>query len=313
MSSFFTGVSIPEVKNKLTYEDQFLLIGSCFSEYIYDRFQKAIFRSESNPFGVLYNPSSIAICLRWLLSDQVFTEDDLVEYNGQYHSLLHQMKFSGDSSEDCLSKVNISLSHGRNALQKASVLILTFGTAQVYERDGNIVGNCHKIPNGFTERMLSVNEIVNEYTDLLAHPKLQGKRIIVTVSPYRYIKYGMHLNQLSKARLLMAIEQLPVEYFPAYEILLDELRDYRFYAPDMVHPSEVAIDYIWSKFSQTYFSDSTLLDMPAMENLSKAVLHRPVNPSAAQYDFFLQQIRTKAIEINQKYPWVQPYIDKHLD
>ena len=213
-----------------------------------------------NPFGTLYNPSSIAEAIRMLLQPEQFTGDDLFQHEGIYHSFSHHSRFSSPSETECLANINRRLFSSADTILKAQRMILTFGTAWVYKlkSSGKVVSNCHRLPEKmFDRQLLTVGEIVAEWKSLLLslwkqNPEL---KILFTVSPIRHWKDGAHGNQLSKATLLLAIDALQKEfpehtaYFPAYEIMMDELREYRFYADDMLHPSTTAIEYIWERFT----------------------------------------------------------------
>ena len=203
----------------------------------------------------------------------------------------------------------------RQWLSSLDVLLLTFGTSWVYEdgQTGCIVGNCHKLPEScFRRRRLSVEEIVDDYTDLLTTLWKQrpGLRVILTVSPIRHVRDGLHANQLSKATLLLAIDALQQQfagrifYFPAYELLNDELRDYRFYADDLVHPSDLAVGYVWQRFSEACFAKETLQIIEESENIGKMLQHKPFRPESEEYKRFLGQIVLKIDRLNRKYPYL---------
>jgi hypothetical protein len=225
---------------------------------------------------VLYNPLSIAQALNGDM------RVELVEHDGLYHSMAHHGSFSGPDSEQVLRRCLQSLNDLHRQLAEAEVVLVTFGTAYVYYRNGTVVANCHKLPEKqFTRERVTVEEIVSVWRPLIRSNA--DKRWLFTVSPIRHKRDGMHQNQLSKATLLMAVEQLQRElpelvgYFPAYEIVLDELRDYRFYAGDMVHPSEVAADYVWERFCDTYMSASTREQMQQHYKEWLHAQHRPLH------------------------------------
>ena len=234
------------------------MLGSCFSDEIGEQMQRRYLNVTCNPFGTLYNPLSIAQAL------QMTEVPQLVEHDGLWHSMVHHGSFSRADQHEAKQAIRASIETMQQTLKEATVVIVTFGTAWVYEKDGKIVGNCHKLPEScFTRRRLSVEEIVAAWRPIL--DRYPDKHWLFTVSPIRHIKDGLHENQLSKATLLMAVEQLSslegrsggVLYFPSYEILLDELRDYRFYADDLVHPSSLAVNYIWERFVDTFCTPQT--------------------------------------------------------
>lgn len=291
-----------------------LFMGSCFTENIGDRMEELKFPTTVNPFGVLYNPSSVRSGLEVLLDNRDFNENDLHFYNDQWLSFYHDTEFSDADKEKCLDKINSSVNAARKHLQTANYLIITFGTAWTYryKKTGNIVSNCHKIPaNEFERRKLSVEDIFVQWAKLLnrvedLNPNL---KIIFTVSPVRHWKDGAVQNQLSKSTLILAINQLMkifenVEYFPAYEIMMDDLRDYRFYADDMLHPSAVAIDYIWDKFSKTYFEKETIEIIKEVNQIIQAKKHQPLNPDTKSHKIFLENQIAKIKEVSGKYNYL---------
>ena len=308
-----TQVNISHSKHEINYNDRVFMIGSCFSENMSLKFQEAYFRINSNPFGVLYNPLSIARCIDILLDNTPEPQLPVVRHNGLWHSMLHHGEFSRADRQEFDAAVKQSIADGRRALKEASVVIVTFGTAWVYEIEGDIVGNCHKLPQDmFTRRRLSAKEITDRWLKLLGRTELCNKHFIFTVSPIRHLKDGLHENQLSKATLLLATEQLAktcgtpsAGYFPSYEIMTDELRDYRFYADDMLHPSAVAVEYIWQRFMDTYFSNATKQEMLPLMQLYSDLHHRPLHPDSEEYRRFMQRTEQKARAIKQKYPWIE--------
>lgn len=260
----------------IDYATGIVSLGSCFSDEIGKRLQEGDFHIEQNPFGTLYNPASIASALRRIMYDREIGMEDLVEHEGLWHSWHHHGSFSRATAEECLEACNSHIHQAHEALKQASLLMITFGSAWIYEREGQVVANCHKLPQeNFVRRKMSVEDIVSLWRPLLKelysfHPHLST---LFTVSPIRHIGDGLHGNQLSKSTLLLAIDELvdselppakrkkkgakveepdhPVTvYFPAYEIVVDELRDYRFYEADMVHPSTLAVDVVWDRFQR---------------------------------------------------------------
>lgn len=275
-TGFFTRVGAPSVPFEIDFATGIVSLGSCFSDEIGQRLRDGDFHIEQNPFGTLYNPASIAAALRRLMYDEEIGEEDLVEQEGLWHSWHHHGSFSRVTKEECLEACNSRLHQAHQALKEARLLMITFGSAWVYEREGQVVANCHKLPQeNFVRRMLTVDDIVAMWRPLMeelrtCYPRLH---VLFTVSPIRHMGDGMHGNQLSKSTLLLAVDALvdnelpptkrkkkgvkveelekPVTvYFPSYEIVLDELRDYRFYDPDMVHPSDLAVDVVWDRFQR---------------------------------------------------------------
>ena len=275
----FTEIEIPKSPWQLTADSRILLIGSCFTDSIGQKMLQHGLHAESNPTGVLYNPLSIVQSLNGDM------RVELVQHEGLYHSMSHHGSFSGADSEQVLRRCLQSLAQLHQAIDQADVVFVTFGTAYVYYRNGNVVANCHKLPEAeFTRRRLTVDEILAAWRPVIRTNT--DKHWVFTVSPIRHKRDGMHNNQLSKAVLLMAIEQLQqdfpeqVTYFPAYEIVLDELRDYRFYADDLVHPAPVAVEYIWQRLCDTFVSPDTLTRMQHQYKQWLRSQHRPLhNPS----------------------------------
>lgn len=313
MINFKTTVELPSDTFKISHSDTLLSFGSCFSENIGIRLIRAKFHCDVNPFGILYNPFSIASALNDLFHARIYKKEDweIFQSGEQWHSFMHHSRFSANQVDECLSTINRRLQQATHALQHADCLLLTWGTARVYQLSENnrIVANCHKLPERmFTHKLVSVEDIVSVYRPLIKkllsiRPSLQ---ILFTVSPIRHAKDGFHANQISKSVLLIAIEQLCnlfpcCHYFPSYEILMDELRDYRFYADDMLHPSELAVEYIWERFCQTYFLPETLQVMKECTSIAQALEHRPFNPESLQYKNFLTQIVLKIKRLTEKY------------
>ena len=273
-----TIVDIKPSEWKIGYEDKILMLGSCFSDEIGRQMEERKMAVTCNPFGTLYNPLSIAQAIH------MTGLPELVEYDGLWHSMAHHGSFSRVTREEAEEAVRLSVEAMQRALTEATVVIVTFGTAWVYEMDGKVVGNCHKMPEkNFIRRRLTVEEIVTAWQPILA--QYPDKHWLFTVSPIRHIRDGLHENQLSKATLLMAVERLAgsqkskvkSRYFPSYEILLDELRDYRFFADDLAHPSGLAVQYIWERFCETFCTPQTVNAMNLAHKEWKLAHHRPLH------------------------------------
>ncbi len=303
-----TPVELPKRAPHIEPSTCVLMLGSCFASHIGRRLQRAGLQVEVNPFGVLYNPESIALALEALMEGNVKDDWFFQGRDGMWHSWLHATEFSAKEKDACVKCVAERLRAAHEMLSKADVLCLTFGTNRVYEHAERAVGNCHKeAASQFTERSLKVAEIVERWQALLKHlyawnPKL---KVVFTVSPYRYAKYGFVENQRAKATLLLAIDELMnheqravstegrMFYFPAYEILLDELRDYRFYAEDMLHPSEQAVSYIWQKFTSWAFTPEALNFAQEWERTERDLAHRPMNPDSDAHKAFVEKVMAK--------------------
>lgn len=312
MKDLLTKVVVPNSGNKIGYDDKLLLLGSCFADNIGEKFGAHYFQMLSNPYGTLYNPASIAAILSPIANSQSpISNPPIIEWGGLWHSMLHHGSFSHSDRAQVLLHCEQSRELLQAFLQEATVVIVTFGTAWVYEYEGKVVSNCHKMPaNRFVRRRLSVDEIVAMWQPLLE--AMPDKHWIFTVSPIRHIKDGLHENQLSKAILLQAVEELAnkansdkVGYFPSYEILLDELRDYRFFAEDMVHPSPVAVEYIWQRFVDTYMTADTQNEMRTLYQLWRDRHHRFLHPESDEAQLFTQQIKTRLQLLQSRYPWLE--------
>ena len=311
---FRTSIDIKPYSFRLDYQSNILTLGSCFSENMGLKMKNVFFKTEINPFGVLYNPISILNSMQLLLQNKKFTASDIFEYKSLWHSFAHSSSFSDVSSELCLSKMNERISFASEFIKSTDVLLITFGTAWVFtdKESGRVVSNCHKLPAAkFNRRRLTVDEITEAYSDLLTKLKAlyPNLNVVFSVSPIRHWKDGAHENTISKSTLLLAVDALQnqfgnVHYFPAYELLIDELRDYRFYASDMLHPSDVAVEYIWSKFSESVFSEETLQLMKKLEQLAADRAHRPLHPLSPEYALFKENTGKRKNEIIQKYPFL---------
>lgn len=310
-----TSVEMPSGLPPIEPSQQLMLIGSCFAGNIGVLLSERKFRLDLNPFGILYNPASISAALWQLLSGKTYTKEDLFLFRECWHSSMHHGAFSASTAEETLTTINTRLERARRELPGLDWLMLTLGTAYVYEQKetGLVVANCHKqLEKIFRRRRLEVEEIVADYTTLLTelyqrNPKL---KVLFTVSPIRHVRDGMHANQISKSTLLLAVERLQelfpeqVFYFPSYEIVLDELRDYRFYADDMLHPSPLAVRYVWERFEETFFTRETRQLLAECEEIQRALAHKPFHPEANEYKRFLGQIVLKIEQLKGKYPYL---------
>lgn len=297
----------------IDHDKKIMLFGSCFSENIGQKLSMYKFNADINPFGILYNPLSISNAIRSLINRVPVTESDLVEYNGMYHSFMHHGSFSDINKDICLQNILERFGKALANIRSTDILLLTFGTSYAFRfnEDGKIVSNCHKLPaNQFTRFRLSVDEIVHDWSDLIhiltsLNPEI---KIVFTVSPIRHWKDGAHENQISKSILHMAIDRLinltekTNCYFPSYEIMIDELRDYRFYDEDMMHPSQVALDYIWKRFSDAFFSDNTKSINSEWLQISKSIHHRPIHPNSVAFKKFISNSTDKLKDFAAKHP-----------
>lgn len=307
--------SIQSISNPIKHTDKLMAMGSCFTEHIGDKLAKAGFDTVVNPTGVLFNPASILISMEHILQQKVFTEDDMFHNGSLWGSLMHSTLFSSPDLEIALTNINKHIQEAHQQLLKLDYMLITFGTAWVYavKSAGAVVANCHKLPADiFERRRLEVHEIVSNYTKLITRIKAINPDIqfIFTVSPVRHLKDGVHENNVSKGILHLAIDSLVEEfdylsYFPAYEIQIDELRDYRFYAEDMVHPSNQAVDYIWKRFTDYAMSDETKEINKEIEAFRRLENHRPIHQDTSEYKQFLQNLEKKKKELLEKYTFLE--------
>jgi hypothetical protein len=295
-----TTFAIKPSEDKITYKDRVMFIGSCFASNIGSQMEIGHLPVMINPAGAVYNPVSVSNTLDIITSKKEFVSEDLHFYDGNWLSFFHYTDFSSADPLVVLEKINTKTTEASEFLSKAKYLFITFGTARVYvlKKSGMIVSNCHKIPSSqFESKLLSVEEIVEVWSQQLEkldefYPKL---KVVFTVSPVRHWKDGAHGNQVSKSVLFLAIEELlshktSPKYFPAYELLMDDLRDYRFYNDDMLHPSVQAINYIWEAFADCYLENDTLNVWKEALKISKAFNHRLNTDSGEKLRLFADKI-----------------------
>ena len=311
---FRTEIEITSLGVKIGYENRVLALGSCFAAHIARKLAGAKFRVAENPSGILFNPLSIAAAIRCYADPAPVTRGELGFDGEVWHHFGFHGDFSAPTADEALQKMNAARQAGADALRTADRIVLTFGTAWVYKlkSSGKDVSNCHRLPEKmFDRQLLTVGEIVAEWKSLLLslwkqNPEL---KILFTVSPIRHWKDGAHGNQLSKATLLLAIDALQKEfpehtaYFPAYEIMMDELREYRFYADDMLHPSTTAIEYIWERFTGSMLSPDSLSILKEWKDIQKAINHKPFQPESEAYKRFISQTLLKMERLNEKFPY----------
>lgn len=314
MDPFRTPVSIPVSAHALGYNTPCLLMGSCFSDAMGNKMAWHKLPVLLNPFGTLFNPASLAMNLSRLISGRPFETAELVYHNNLWISLNHYTGFSRPQQHECLANINRSFELASDWLRKAGFLIVTFGTAWVFEYKPTrqIVANCHKIPSGlFNRRMMTPFEIIAAWDPLLVELNRMnpGIQVIFTVSPVRHLGQGAPGNQLSKSVLHCSVHSLLEKYpfagyFPAYEIFMDELRDYRFYATDMIHPADSGIDYTWQRFAETYIREPDRKTMAGVAAVKKAVAHRPVQFESTNHKTFEENTLKQIAELQKQHPWL---------
>lgn len=310
-SCFRTSVSLPEIQPRMDVGDTHVFLGSCFAERMGNRLLELGLPACVNPVGALYNPESI----RRVVS-AAFSADEacssVFERNGQWYSWLSGTLLSAPTCQEMQERLSSALSSLSAYLLKARNLFLTLGTSVVYRlrTDGRVVANCHKMDaSGFIEAHLSVDECVRSLSQMLEllfqkNPRL---RVFFTVSPYRYAKYGFHGNQLAKSTLLLAVDEVcrawpeRTEYIPVYEIFMDELRDYRFYADDMIHPSSFATDYVWNRFVASFMSPRMVQYIRDMLPVCRGYAHRSLNPGSPEHLAFLEKLGSRVEKLREEY------------
>lgn len=291
----------------LDHSKRVVMIGSCFSEHIAERMRCAGFHVTSNPFGIMFNPASIARTIERIATEQMYYADDLTLSGTRWVSLDFHGDFASRNAEKAVEQMNHAVEQGAKALREADTVVLTLGTAWVYRLNGEVVANCHKLPaQMFSREMMSVDEIVALLGETI-QKYLHDKHVVLTVSPVRHVADGLDSNSLSKATLRIAAARLAeqferVEYFPSFEIMNDDLRDYRFYAEDMVHPSSMAVDYIWERWCEWAIAPSAQNAMHEVERLWRAAHHRPSDPESEDHREFCRKMCERIESLSAIYP-----------
>lgn len=304
-----------EGEHFMRHSDKMLLMGSCFSDNIGSKLRDAMVDVLVNPFGTIFNPLSIAGAVDKIIDNATIAGAELFMSGGVWNSYDFHSRFSMASKDAALQRMNASIGEAHEHLKVCNTLVLTLGTAVVYRRrdTGEVVTNCHKVPQQeFTRRLASVEEITESLTRAVErlHEFNPALRILFTVSPIRHIADGLEMNSLSKAVLRVAVNNVVrqfkgfVEYFPAFEIVIDDLRDYRFYGADMVHPSDVAIEYIWQTFQATYFDDRSTQAIARCERVSKRLKHRPMSNNPDVVARFNADTQAVIANLKKEYPYI---------
>ena len=318
--TFRTPIQVKKFPFKLEPDSKIMFLGSCFAENIGKKMENDKFNIDINPFGILYNPVSIKRSLEFLIMEKPFLENNMFYNNGLWNSFLHHSRFSGSDKQAVVTQINKRITNAVEFLYNCEYLFITFGTSWVYQHiETNIVvSNCHKLPSStFHRKILTADEITIDYYQLIENilninPKI---KIIFTVSPIRHLNDGNTENFLSKSVLMIAVQQITSHfknafYFPAFEIMYDDLRDYRFYAKDLVHPNEIAIDYIYDIFSENLFSEKTKKIILEIEKIKKAKNHKVFQPKNEAYRIFLVNYIEIINNMNKKYSFLNLETEK---
>jgi len=313
---FRTQIPLSKSSNPIDYNSKVLSFGSCFAENMADKFDYFKFQNETNPFGIIFNPVSIEKVIERAVTENWFTEKDVFFHNERWHSFEVHSDLSNSDRQELLETLNKAISETNKQLKEATHIIITYGTSWIYRNleSDEIVANCHKVPQKqFSKELLPVDVIqksTQNTIDLIQAINL-NVNFIFTISPVRHIKDGFAENQLSKSHLFTAVHEVlkthnsklkTHNYFPSYEIMMDELRDYRFYTEDMLHPNQVAIDYIWHKFSENNMTEESISLMQEVDEIQKSLRHRSFNPESEQHKKFLTKLQQKIKALGEKWP-----------
>ncbi len=311
---------IKRAPSSILHTHTLLLMGSCFTENIGEKLRKHKFSTLDNPNGILFNPISVADAVNSYINHTQITQTDIFEHNETWHSWKHHSRYSGITAQDCIDKINTSTANAHHYLKHAHHLLVTLGSAWVYTltdqashaKPGEVAANNHKAPAGwFAKRLMNAGETTEILEQMIQrllvfNPSLQ---IIFTISPVRHLREGVIENNRSKAVLIQAVHQLvekyeSIYYFPAYELVIDDLRDYRFYAEDLVHPNYLATQYVWEKFTNACMNDETRTLMKGIAEINLAYQHKPFNPDTAHHRKFLKSYLEKTTALKETYPYL---------
>jgi hypothetical protein len=308
--NFFTRIDVPAADFKIDYTSHLAFFGSCFADNISAQFAERKFKVMANPFGTVYNPVSLASQIEAIADGKVFGEEDVFQdtrCDGLWHCWNAHSSLSGATKEECTNKLNAATTHAREFLQKTSVIFITLGSAFVYSLNGNVVANCHRQDSRlFERRLISVEEASQSIQKIVALLRDMNRdiRIVFTVSPIRHLGDGAHGNNLSKATVLLAInnalEKVDAEYFPSYEIVMDELRDYRFYSDDTIHLSKSAEEYIFERMVETYCDSTTRENTAKVEKFLKMANHRIQDENSPATQELKKKLASQAAELERQ-------------
>lgn len=319
---YYTPVNIRSFKRKITYNNTLFFIGSCFSDEIAQKLLFFKFNVLSNPFGILYNPVSIFQSIQRIVLKENVQANDFFLDGDIYKSFHFHSSIAGINLNDVTNDVNTLVETSHDFLKKSDIIFITYGTSYVYElkKTRQIVANCHKVPaSEFYHRMLTDDEVLKAMQDTIECLRLVNTQahIIFTISPVRYLKYGSFENQVSKSLLFVSLHKIlqqyaDVFYFPAYEIFMDELRDYRYYASDMIHPSDDGVEHVWKRFKEALIEETEYDLMKRIEEIKQACMHKPMFPQSASYQSLRQNILSKIEKLEQQYAFLNFQQEKSL-
>jgi len=305
--NFRTEIKLGAAPFEINYQHEVMLVGSCFSDNIGDKLKDMKMKVSCNPFGISFNPLSIAQSISRIIENKEYTAVE--NFNNLYFSFDHHSSFSSLTKDETLTKINVALHEAHHKLKQANYLFITFGSAWVYRHiaQNRVVANCHKIPNKeFSKELLYIENITEIFTHLISDLKAFNPllNVVFTVSPVRHLKDGFIENQRSKSVLVESVHRLVeantnCSYFPSYEMVMDDLRDYRFFKKDLLHLNEIGVEYVWEKFCDFYFSNETKAIQTQVQALNALLQHRAIN------DNLLEERKAAALkEIKEKYPYL---------
>lgn len=304
-----------QAHDQIDYQSKLLLLGSCFAENIGDKLEYFKFKNKVNPFGILFHPVALENVITRSINEEHYEEQELFELNEQWHCFDAHSILSAPTKAEVISNLNDAIRETKEYINTATHVVITLGTSWVYRyvATGNIVANCHKVPQKkFGKELLSIDEIVQSLEAIIALVRSINNAVtfIFTVSPVRHIKDGITQNSRSKSHLISAVHEVinnrnDIYYFPSYEFLMDELRDYRFFKEDMIHPSQTAIDYVWNAFSRTWVDEKASKVMLKVEEIQKGMQHKTFNPESKQHQVFLKQLELKKNQLTKNIPQIK--------
>ena len=301
-----------QANNLIDYDSNVLLLGSCFVENIGVKLEYFKFQNLINPFGILFHPLAIEKLIHNSTQKKEYTEEDIFFHNERWHCYDVHSKLSNISKDNLLKDLNANIELTNQQIQQSTHIIITLGTAWVYKHKetDSIVANCHKVPQKkFSKELLSEEELQKSITHAINLIKRINTEVIIifTISPVRHLKDGFVENAQSKSHLIAAMHKVlksekRLYYFPSYEIMMDELRDYRFYAEDMIHPNATTINYVWERFQHVWISEAIKKTMEDVDEIQKGLLHKPFNPNSEAHQKFLEKLESKKQKIKSLYP-----------
>ena len=313
----YAQVPLEKGQSPIDYQSKVLLLGSCFTENIGEKLDYFKFEIQQNPFGILFHPLAIETFLERVITQENYSETDVFQHNGLWHCFDAHSRLSSPSIEDLIENLNSALQRTRTFIEEASHLCISLGTAWVYDHRVNnqTVANCHKVPQKeFEKKLLSPKVLIRSMERIvsLVRDLNRNAQLLFTISPVRHLNDGFVENQRSKGHLIHALHHLldqhpgkDIAYFPAYEIVMDELRDYRFYEKDLVHPNALAIDYLWEKFTDAWISEEAKPAMKEIDGIQKGLAHRPINPKSEANDELQKQLAAKIEYLQKRYPRIK--------